>query len=312
MFSFHIITETLPIYTPGGFKLKSIDIVHNSGGGIFNDLGVLEHVAVGLQELGIIMTVADTLVRDQLEINVLFLLHLAAAVDLVLYILGAKGDEHGQSAEVIDVVVDGPDAQGAQVGDDHGAVEGAGLNQRFGQDAKVVTDAQQLKGKAQQETGSLTQSLSHVLGVIVAVVSLDLFNLLVELAVNIKDGVGGLEVDLDGGLGGINGQAALDSHDNSDIIGSVDTATGHKAVQTGQHGYAADMYGDEKMQQTNALVALNAQFTQALIQSAYLKALLIVVTGIVAGGHDIGNETVERGEGTDQATVLSVAKAALI
>ena len=57
------------------------------------------------------MPVAHTLVHDALEVNVLVVADFTLAVKLVLVVLCAEGDEYGQGAEIVDVVVDGRETQ---------------------------------------------------------------------------------------------------------------------------------------------------------------------------------------------------------
>ena len=233
-------------------------------------------------------------------------------VQLIGVPLGAESDEHRQGAEVIDVVIDGPDAERAKVRDDHGTVEGAGIRQRFRQPAEIVQHPQHGNGKAQQEAGQAAQRLSHFLGIVITVGRLNLLDLLVHLPIDIKDGVRRFKIDLDGGLAGIQCQAALNRHDNGDLIGGVDTAAGHEAVDAGQHGYAADIGRNQEMEDADASIAIHAQAAESPIHSGDLKALLILVAAVIAGGHDVGHELVESRQRADKPTVLSVAKAALI
>ena len=66
------------------------------------------------------------------------------------------------------------------------------------------------------------------------------------------------------------------------------------------------------MENADALVAIHSQAAEIPIHSGDLKALLILVAAVIAGGHDIGHELVESRQRTDKPAVLSVAKAALI
>ena len=234
------------------------------------------------------------------------------AVQLIGVPLGAEGDEHRQGAEVVDVVVDGPDAEGAQIGNDHGAVEGAGLCQRLRQPAEIVQHPQHGNGKAQQETGQTAQRVSDLLGIVVVVRGLDLLDLLVHLPVHIKDGVRRLKIYLDGGLAGIQAHAALDRHHNGNLVSGVDAAPGHKAVDPGQHGHTADIGRDQEMKDADALVAIHPQAAKIPVQHRNLKALLILVAAIVAGGHNEGDKLVECRQRADEPAILSVTKAALI
>ena len=201
------------------------------------------------------------------------------------------------------------DAQRAHVGDDHGAVEGAGLDQGIGDQAEVVEDAQHADRHAQQEARSARQRLGDLLGVVVFLAGLDLLDLLVELAVDIEDRVGGLEVHLDRGLGRVDGQRALDRHDDGDVVVRVDAAARDETVDARQHGDAADVRGDEEVQQADPLVAVHAQLAQAAVDRRDLEALVIEDLGVVPRGHDEGDELGEGRQRAQQASVSSVSGA---
>ena len=74
-------------------------------------MGVFEVVAQVFEGAGVVVAVADALVADYLVVHVLVLHGLAVPVELRHAALGAEGQEHRQVAEVVDVVVDGADAQ---------------------------------------------------------------------------------------------------------------------------------------------------------------------------------------------------------
>ena len=86
------------------------------------------------------MTVDYALVHDKFAVYVLALDGLAVTVKLVHMALCSKGDEHGKRTEIVDVMVYGSDAELAEVGYYHGAVEGADVEQRFGQQTEVVSE----------------------------------------------------------------------------------------------------------------------------------------------------------------------------
>lgn len=68
---------------------------------------------------GIIKTVADAFVGDHLEINVFALDNGTVAQNVDLEIFFAKGQEHGQVAEIVNVMINGGDAERPHAGDDH-------------------------------------------------------------------------------------------------------------------------------------------------------------------------------------------------
>ena len=226
---------------------------------------MLEDIAVGLQKLAVVVAVGNALVNDELAVDVFVVHDLAVAVDLVGVPLRAEGNEDRQRTEVVYVVEDGPQTQRAHVGDDHGAVKGTGLDQRIGDQPEIIQRAQDRDRKAEQEARGLRKRLGDLFGVVVLFAGLDLLDLRVELAVYVEDRVGGLEVHLDRGLGRVDGQRALDRHDNGDVVMGVDAPTSDEAVDARQHRDAADMRGDEEVQHPDTLVAVHTQLAQAAV-----------------------------------------------
>ena len=94
---------TAPDLYRGG-RLVSIHILHDSRGGLLEDLGVLEDVAPCLEGLGPVVAVGGALVDGELAVDVFAVDHVAVTVELIDMVLGAEGDEHRQGAEVVDVV----------------------------------------------------------------------------------------------------------------------------------------------------------------------------------------------------------------
>lgn len=268
----------------------SVHVLDDLGGGRFNYLRVGEEVTDGLKELRVIVPVNGTLIHDELAVNILMIDHLTVTVDLIRVPLRAEGDEHGQRAEVVDMVEDGSDTQRAKVRDYHGAVEGACIRQLLRQPAEVVHHAQDSNGEAQQEARRLAQRLRHVLGIVVAGGGLYLVYLLVHLAVNVEDGVGRLKRDLYGRLRRVDGYGALDRHDDLDILARVYAPADDEAVYAGQHGDAADIRRDYEVQDAYPLITGDAELAQAAIDRRDLEALLILVGGVVARGHYVRNE----------------------
>ena len=252
---------------------------------------MLEDIAPRLEGLRVVVPVHGALVQGELAVDVLFVDHIAVAVQLVDVVLRAEGDEDRQRAEIVDMVVDRLDPQRAQIRDDHGAVEGACLRQALGNPAEVVHHPQDPDGKAQDNARQAAECLSHILGIVVLIAGLDLVDLLVQLPVDIEDRVCRVEVYLDRGLGGVNGEGALDGHNDNNVVCRVDPPPDNKAVEPRQHGDQPDIGRDHKVQDADALVALHTQPPQPPVDVAYLHALFIEIGRVVAGGHDIGDKS---------------------
>ena len=67
----------------------------------------------------ILESVADTLICNDLHINVLFGNNVTLSVELVDFSLSAVGNENGEISKVVEVVVDRLDSERAHTGNDH-------------------------------------------------------------------------------------------------------------------------------------------------------------------------------------------------
>ena len=179
------------------------------------------------------------------------------AVKLIGMPLCAEGDEHRERTEVIYMVENGSYAERAKVGDYHRAMEGACLGQALGEPAEIVQHADDRQREAEQEARCAAESLSNSLSVVVFIRGLDLIDLLIHLAVDVKDCVSRFKVYLYSSLRGVDGKAAFDGHNDGDIVPCVDAAADDKAVDAWEHGHAADICRDDKVQNADALIALN-------------------------------------------------------
>ena len=207
-------------------------------------------------------------------------------------------------------MIDRRDAERAHVGDDHRAVEGAGIEQLLRDDAEVIHHAQAADGEAQQETRQLQQRAGDLLGVVVLAAELDLVDLLVHLAVDVKDRVRRGKDGLDGRLIRGGGHAAAHGQHDLDVVACIDAPAGHEAVDAGAEGDHADVGRDEQVQVAETLVALEALLPQPAVGVRDLDAVLKLIAGVVFRGHDVGHELVKRCEGLDQAAVLTVTETA--
>ena len=97
------------------------------------------------------MPVDGALIQNELGVDIFSVNDLSVTVKLVDMALGAEGDEHRQSAEIVYVVVNGADAEGAEVGYDHGAVEGAHIKYGLGYQAEVIAHPDKPDSSADKE-----------------------------------------------------------------------------------------------------------------------------------------------------------------
>ncbi len=271
-----------------------------------------EDVAHGAQESGVVVAVNRALVHDELAVNILVVDHLTVAVNLVGVAFRAERDEHGQCAEVVDVVKDWPYAQRTHVGYDHGAVEWACVQKRLRQPAEVVHHAQYHKDEAQQKARQLAQCFGHVLSAVAAGVGLYLVYLLLHLAVDVIYGVGRLKDYFYRGLGRVKRERALGYHYDLYVVARIDPATDDKAVDARHHGKGTHIGRDDEVQKANALVSGHAHAAQMAVNIGDLEALLVLVAAVTAPGHYVRHELVERREASHEPALFAVAEAALV
>ena len=126
-------------------------------GGIVQQFGMTHQAAEILEEGCVVITVHDTLVQHELHIDVLLLGNGAVVLNFVGAALAAEGTKDGQVTEVIQMVINGADAQTAHGSEEQGTVEGAQLQQELGQQAKVIQEFQQPHGKLQEQAGNQVQ-----------------------------------------------------------------------------------------------------------------------------------------------------------
>ena len=268
---------------------------------------MLHQAADHLEGGGVAEAVADALVGDHLEIHHAALLGGAVPLELVDGALDAVGDEHGEVTEVVDVVVDGTDAQGAHGGDDHTAVEGGEIRQGLGDPAVVVQPEQHTDGKAEngtreggQRAGGLVEAGVQIL------LLLFLHDSGVELLVDVNDGVVGLEDHGYGGVGGVLAHVLLDDHIHFDVVAGVDALTADEAVESGLLGDGADVGRQHDVQEAEALVALGDHLLAEGVGFGDVQLVGKVVHGVGAVLHDEGHHLGHGLGGADAAAVLAI------
>ena len=74
----------------------------------------------------------------------------------------------------------------------------------------------------------------------------------VEFFIDLLDGVIGLEIDLDAGVGGFLRQFLFDGHDNLNVVARVDALTADEAVDGRLLGHGADVGRQHNMQKAEA------------------------------------------------------------
>ncbi len=164
--------------------------------------------------------------------------------------------------------------------------------------------------KRSRKRGSFSSAPATCSVLLSSLAVLDLVDLLVHLAVDVKDRVRRGEDGLDGRLVRGGGHAAAHGQHDLDIVARIDAPAGHETVDAGAHGDHTHVGRDEQVQVAETLVALEALLTQPAVGVRDLDAVLKLIAGVVLRGHDVGHELVKRCERLDQAAVLAVTETA--
>ena len=267
-----------------------------------------------LEEGGVVVAVADALVRHEGHVNVLALVHIALVVQLVCTALAAEGAEDGQVAEVIQVVVNGADAQGTHGGEEQGAVEGAQLQQEGGQQAEVIQQLQKPDGELHHQAGDVGEDLQQVIQAGIQLGGLlHTFHSGVELVVDVGDGVVGVQMDLDGGVGGVHAHLLLDDHAVLNVFTTgIDLLAGDEAVDLGILGDAPDVGGQQDVGDAEVLQTFPALLADVAVHMGDLKSLRKQVGAGVALHLEIGGDGRHGRQGADLAAVDAVAPGAVV
>ena len=270
--------------------------------------------AVILEEGGIAVAVHDPLVQDELYVDVLFLDHFPLIRDLVGLALHAEGTEHRQVAKVIQMVVNGTDAETSHGGEEQASVEGAQLQQEPGQQTKVIKSLQQPHGEFQKHTGDQIQQHDQAVQIGVQLLGgLDLFHRGIQLLVNILHGIMGIQMDLDGGIGGGDLHFLLDDHAVLDILApGVDLLTGNKPVQLGIFGHTADIGCQQNMGDAKIAEAFPALLADVAVHLADLEGFFKEIGADVPLPLEVGCDLGHGVQRADPAAVDAVTPGGMV
>ena len=185
-------------------------------------------------------------------------------------------------------------------------MEGAAVKPALGQPAEIVHDTKNQNTQTDEETGGAAEALHQVFESAGDLFGSQLVNSGVDLPIDIKNGVGGFKADFHPGVGGFQCLAALYGEDNVDFIPGKHPSAHDKPVQPGQHGDAADIGGNEKVEKTDVLIAVHPFLTEAFVCSGYVKILFIENAGGTSVPEKIGDEFTDGRKGAEKPSVFPV------
>ena len=148
---------------------------------------------------GVVIAVTDTLICNNLDGDEMMSLSCTVSLDRISGENVAVGNEYGQGAEVVEMVVDCRNAERSHGSDDHRAVEGTDVHQRLGKPSVIVEPLEQRNYAAEDGTRDFCEHACNV--VKVAILFKSLFNGLLELLIYVVDVISGVYLYLDTGIG---------------------------------------------------------------------------------------------------------------
>ena len=113
--------------TAGFIWVRSLDVVIDHRGRLVQQLGTGQQPLEVLERGGVIEAVADALIRVDGVVDVLAADDGAVVENLIFMVLAAEGHEHWHVAEVVQVMHDRRDTEGAHGGKEDRRVERADL-----------------------------------------------------------------------------------------------------------------------------------------------------------------------------------------
>ena len=274
---------------------------------------MIQNSLVVLEEGSIVEAVYDSFVQSELAVKVLLLHHGAIFLDFQGAALAAEGAKDGEVTEVVQMVINGRNAQAAHGGEEHRAVEGADFQQEAGKQTEVVQQPQEPHSKLQEDTGDHQKGVGGLVKVGIQGRILNFLHRLVHFVINIGSGVVGAQMDLDHGFGRIRGHFLLDGHTELQIVAAgVDLLSADEAVDLGVFAGSPAVASQQHMGQAKVCQTFPALLTDVALHIGDLKGLREQIVGIIALGHNVGRYLIHGRLCTDAAAIRAVAPGGMI
>ena len=298
-----------PIFVFDLFSI-SIDIIDYALGLFIQPIGIGKITLHKLESGGKIETVTDAFIGHDGEIYVFMLDDAAVILHLALAALDAESHEYGDIAEIIEVMIDGRNAEGAHAGDEDRAVERADLEQEFGNKSEIIHGFKKPYGEFHKQPGDeVKKPCDLVKAAVKLACRLDLLDLEVEFPVNIIGSVIGGEMDVDDSLAAIGRHFLFYRHGDLNILTArINLLTGDEAVDGGALADHADICRKDQMCVTEIFKPLLALFADILLRIGTFKAILKKIIRAVAIGHDIDADAGDGVEAAKPSAVGTVAR----
>ena len=220
----------------------------------------------------------------------------------------AHRDEEAAGAELEVVVEGGVDADAANVGEEHGRIEGKAPGERQGQGVVVIEEGQGPEDDAVGETRHAGQELVEVIGLRPRPF-LDPRDDRGDLGRQRGQGLGWREWQGDVDLGSAVGELALGDEVEDYAVALVVPVPRDEAVELGPHPHRPGRRAQEHLEKTQ----LPLSGVEDLVEGADMRegrcdveVLLEVDAGLGPGGHEVGKEPGEMGQVADVGSVASL------
>ena len=134
-----------------------------------------------------------------------------------------------------------------------------------------------------------------------------------QLVIHILSGIAGIEMNLDGSVGGLHRHLFLDDHTVLNVLAAgVDLLTIDEAVQLGILGNAPDISRQQHMGNAKVLQTFPPLLTDVTIHMGDLKGLLKEVGADISLPLEIGGDLRHGCQGANPAAILPVTPGGMV
>lgn len=262
-----------------------------------------------LERRGVVVTVADALVGHGFHLDVLLHRRLPFRVQRYHRSPPAVGEEHRQVTEVVDVVVDGADAERSHARYDHGPVERAQPEQFFGQQAEIIQKIEEFdRPPAEQARNERDGLVEFIERVFLVRRVLDLHDPGVELVVNFLGGVVRVETDFQDRVRRVERERLFHHHHDLNILARVDLLPAHETVDARPLGNGAQVGGDQDVQEPEVGPSLFHLLAAVFVGLGHVEHIGVGIAGVATLRHDVGHHLVHGVDRSDLVPVGTVAE----
>ena len=192
-------------------------------------------------------------------------------------------------------------------------MEGADLQQEFGQLSEIVHDLESPDHEFQQQAGDTRQRSRHGVKAAVQRRGFDFLIGFIEFLIDFPGGIRLGQMELDHGFLTVGAHILFHRHGELDVIVAlVDPLSRQETVDAGIFGDAAHIGSQEHMGNAEILHALGTLFVNVTFDIGDLQLVMDGVGGTVAVGHDVVGDKRHTVDGTKLPSVAAVAPGGMV